>query len=137
MRKAVIRLIAVLPFIALLATPALAGKHDPLYTPEPIQIPAGKSPDAVKKAIRKSLFDKGWETREIGPGHFQGKYAKSGKKDSYSAVVDVRYDSKSVRITYKDSEGLNYNKADNTVHGTYNRWVKNIEKNIRGNLDAY
>lgn len=137
MLRKIVCLFAVLPFVALLAAPAHAGKHDPLYTPDPIQVPAGKSGEDVKKAVKKAFFSKGWQTREIGPGHVQGKYAKTGKNDSYSAVVDVKFDNKGVRIGYKDSENLNYQKSDNTIHGTYNRWVKSLEREIRGNLGAY
>lgn len=137
MFKLLVRLSAVLPLVALLAAPAHAGKHDPLYTPEPIEVPAGTSGEAVKKAIRKALFDKGWDAREIGPGHIQGKHTKTSRDESYTAVVDIKYDSKAVRISYKDSENLNYEKSDNTIHGTYNKWIKNIERNIRSNLGSY
>lgn len=131
-------LTAAASFFALLAPgPAHAGKHDPIYTPDPIAVPAGKGSEEVKRAVRKALFDKGWEAREIGSGHMQGKHTKSGKHGSYTAVVDVRYDTKTVRIGYKDSQNLNYDKGDNTIHGTYNKWVKNLERNIRVNLGAY
>lgn len=137
MLKLFIRLFVTLPLVALLAVPAYAGKHDPLYTPEPIMVPTGKSGEEVRRAVRKGFFDKNWETREIGPGHVQGKYGKTNENDVYSAVVDVQFDNKSVRISYKNSENLNYDKSNNTIHGTYNRWVRNLEKEIRGNLGAY
>jgi hypothetical protein len=101
-------------------------------------VPAGKNAEAVKKAVRKALFDKGWETREIGPGHFQARHTKSGGKGRmHVAVLDVRFDSKSVRIGYKDSQELNYDKAAGVIHKTYNNWVRNLERNIRANLGAY
>lgn len=129
-------LFSVLPFVALLATPAHAGpKTAPIYNPPPIQVPAGQSLEAVKKAVRKSLFERDWETREIGPGHLQGKHTKSGKNGDYTAVVDVKFDSKTVRITYKSSENLNY--SNGSIHKTYNNWATNLERTIRGNLGAY
>lgn len=137
MSRTIIRLLAVLPFMALIAAPAHAGKHDPLYTPEPIQVPAGKNAEAVRQAIRKALLGREWEAREVGPGHIQAKHTKTSKKDSYTAVVDVKYDAKTIRISYKDSQNLNYEAKDNTIHGTYNKWVRNIEKDIRVNLGAY
>jgi hypothetical protein len=138
MSRVIIRLFAVLPFVALLALPAYAANTAPIYTPEPIQVPAGKSAEEVKKAVRKALFDKDWEIREIGPGHLQGKHTKSGGKDKlHVAVLDVRFDTKSVRIGYKDSQELNYDKASGAIHKTYNNWVRNLEKNIRANLGAY
>ena len=138
MSRTIIRLFAALPMIALLATPAYAANTAPLYTPEPIQVPAGKSAEDVKKAVRKALFDKAWEIREIGPGHQQGKHTKSGGKGKlHVAVVDVRFDAKSVRIVYKDSQELNYDKESGVIHKTYNSWAKNLEKNIRANLGSY
>ena len=138
MSRVIIRLFAALPFVALLAMPAYAANTAPIYTPEPIQVPSGKSTEDVKKAVRKALFDKDWEIREIGPGHLQGKHTKSGGKGKlHVAVLDVRFDSKSVRIGYKDSQELNYDKESGVIHKTYNNWVRNLEKNIRANLGAY
>jgi len=138
MSKAIIRLIATLPFVALLAMPAYAARTEPVYTPKPIQVPAGKSVGDVNKAVRKALFDKGWAIREIGPGHLQGKHSKSGGRDRvHIAVLEVRFDAKSVRISYKDSQELNYDKATGVIHRTYNSWVHNLERNIRSNLGAF
>jgi len=137
MLKAAIRLFVALPFAALLALPAYAANTAPLYTPEPIQVPAGTSTEAVKKAVRKALFAKEWEIREIGPGHLQGKHTKRGKDKQHVAVVDVRFDAKSVRISYKDSQELNYDKESGIIHKTYNNWIKYLERNIRANLGSY
>mgnify|MGYP001563219809 FL=1 len=138
MSRAILRLFTALPFVALLVLPVYAANTAPIYTPEPIQIPAGENAEAVKKAIRKALFDKDWEIHEIGPGHLQGKHSKSGGKDRmHVAVVDVRFDAKSVRISYKDSQELNYDKESGVIHKTYNNWARNLERNIRANLGAY
>ena len=138
MSRAILRLFTALPFVALLVLPVYAANTAPIYTPEPIQVPAGKSAEDVKTAVRKALFDKDWEAREIGPGHLQGKHTKSGGKDRlHVAVLDVRFDTKSVRISYKDSQELNYDKAAGVIHKTYNNWVRNLERNIRANLGAY
>jgi len=93
--------------------------------------------EEIKKAIRKALFEKDWEARDIGPGHIQGKHTKTDKKMSYTAVVDIKYDTKTVRISYKDSENLNYDAKEQTIHKTYNNWAKYLEKNIRADLGAY
>jgi len=137
MLRKIIRGFVILPFVALVAVPAYAARTAPMYTPEPIEVPAGKNMEAVKKAIKKACFDKDWEAREIGPGHIQAKHTKSGKKESYTAVVDIRYDAKTVRIGYKDSENLNYDAAAKTIHKTYNSWIHYLERNIRADLGAY
>lgn len=132
-----VRLALALPLLALLAAPAHAGRGAPIYNPEPISVPAGKSMGDVKQAVRKALFDKDWEARDIGPGHVQGMHTKTDKKGSYTAVVDVKFDTKTVRISYKDSENLDYDAGSQTIRNTYNGWAKNLERNIRGNLGAY
>jgi hypothetical protein len=135
--KPLIHLSVALSLIVLPIAPAHAGKHDPLFTPAPIEVPAGTNYEVVRKAVRKSLFDRGWESREPGPGHIQAKYVKQDQDRAYTAVIEVKYDIKTVRIGYSNSENLNYEKSDNTIHGTYNNWVKNIERDIRSNLGAF
>ena len=131
------RWLAMLPFLAVLSMPAQAGRHDPMYVPEPIDVPAGVSAEIVHKAVRKALFDAEFSSRDIAAGHTEGKRIKSSSRNSYFAVVRVDYDSKVVRIRYKDSENLNYDAKDNTIHSTYNRWVRNVERRIRRDLGAY
>ena len=126
-----------LTFAALFSAPAQAGKNDPMYLPEPIEISGGKSAEDVKRAVRKALFDEDFQARDIAFGQVQGRRTKSGKHGAYSATVTVHYDSRNVRIAYASSENLNYNGKNKTIHGTYNRWVRNIEKRIRRNLGAY
>lgn len=123
--------ISLLVFVA--ASPAHAGKHEPLYTPQEIQVPGGKSSEDVKKIMMKVLLQKNWEVREVGPGRLQGMYTKSRK---HTAVIDIHYDARAIRINYSDSENLNYNKNNNTIHGTYNKWVRNAEKYIRTGISA-
>lgn len=121
----------------LVSVPAHAAGQ-PLYTPDPIAVPAGKGVADIKKAIRKAGFDKGWDMREIGAGHMQAKYTKTGRKDvNHVAVVDIRYDTRSIRIVYKDSQELDYDAGAKTIHKTYNNWIRYLEKNIRANLGAY
>lgn len=126
-----------LSLVVFLAAPAQAGKNDPMYLPDPIEITGGKSTEEVKHAVRKALFDEEFQARDIAPGQVQGKRTKSGKSGAYSAVVTIHYDSRSVRIAYAGSENLNYDGKNKTIHGTYNRWVRNIEKRVRKNLGAY
>jgi hypothetical protein len=131
------RLVVTLPAAALLiVSPAVMA--EPIYTPEPIAVPAGKSQEAVRQAVRKALFSKNFEIKERGAGHIEGTYTKAGRKGArHVAVITVRYDTKAVKISYQDSEGLKYNAKNGTIHKTYNRWVRNVEKSIRASLGSY
>jgi hypothetical protein len=122
----------------LMASPwAEAGRLQPIYTPDPIDIPAGKSANDVNQGIRKALFSLDFKTKEIGPGHLEATHVKHSRDMEHTAVLTVKYDSKTVRITYKDSKDLNYDPKEGEIHGTYNRWVRNVEKRIRSNLGSY
>ena len=134
-----IRFMVLAPFALLLlaSPPAQAGKLQPLYTPEPIDIPAGKSAEEIKTGIRKALFNLDFKTKEIAPGHLEATHVKHSKDKEHTAVLTIKYNAKVVRITYKDSKDLNYDPAAGEIHATYNRWVRNVEKSIRGNLGSY
>jgi hypothetical protein len=124
--------------LMLMASPAAeAGRLQPIYTPDPIEIPAGKSGEEVKQGIRKALFSLDFKTKDIGPGQLEATHVKNSKDMVHTAVLSIQYDSKTVRIRYKDSKDLNYDQKAGEIHGTYNRWVRNVEKRIRGNLGSY
>lgn len=104
----------------------------PLYKPETIQAASG-APAELKRAIRKAMYLKDWQIRDLAPGHLQGQFQKG---DKYAIVVDVKYDAKTVSISYRDSSGLNFS-SDGTIHKTYNERVRDLEKAIRAELDAF
>lgn len=130
------RWLAMLPFLTLLCTPAQAGKHDPIYIPEPIYVPAGVSAAIIRDAIRKALFDEEFIARDIAPGQIEGKRIKSGAYDTYFAMVRIDYDNKILHIRYQDSENLYYDAKKKTIHSTYNRWVRNVERRVRQYVGA-
>lgn len=103
-----------------------------MYTVDSIQLPAGLTLDAVKRGVRKALFIKDWEMKEVSPGQIQAQYKKGEK---YMLAVDVKFDIKSVGIVYKDSVGLNYSNGE--IHKTYNERIRDLEKMIRAELDAF
>ena len=126
-------------FLALLlgSGPAWAGT-DPLYNPDPIPVPDGKNLERVKSDIHKALLNKDWQVKHLGPGRLEAKQIDTGKGDKvYVAVIDIKYDTKTVRITYKESKGLDYNKEKNEIDSKYTRWIRKLEKNIVKFLESY
>ena len=108
---------------------------EPVYNPE-FEV-SGKSLAEIKKAIRKSVFRRNWEITKESGGSYIAQYIKTSKRSSLKVVVNISYSANRVSMRYVDSEGLSYDKAEGTIHRTYNRWVKNLEKDIRGELGAY
>jgi hypothetical protein len=48
------------------------------------------------------------------------------------AKVDVKYDTKTYNITYKDSSNLEYDGKN--IHKNYNGWIQNLDNGIRAQL---
>jgi hypothetical protein len=129
----------ILPVVALLlpyspvdARPRVA----PVYKPDVIKV-SGMSYSQVKKEVRKALFSRGWQMKEIKKGLIRATYTKSSKRTSLKAVVNIHFTKKSVRINYYASEGFSYNKGAGTIATRFNSWVRNIEKDIRLNLGSF
>jgi hypothetical protein len=78
----------------------------------------------VKNAIIRGGASRGWSMKDAGKGHIVGTLHLR----KHMAMVDIKYNTKSYSITYKDSEGLNYDGAN--VHQNYNGWVQNLETSI-------
>ena len=50
-----------------------------MYTANSIQLPAGMTMEAVKRGVRKALFIKDWQIREITLGDIQAQFKKGEK----------------------------------------------------------
>lgn len=123
-------------FAFMAGTPAQARVYE-LYTPDPIVVPKSKSA-RVNKAIKKVLFRRNWRVKTIKSGHYRATYTKPGRGGRmHKAVVDVIYKGGKIRVKYVDSRDLNYDKESNTIHGAYNRWVQNIEKDLLVELELF
>jgi hypothetical protein len=80
----------------------------------------------VQAAIKRAGGGLGWQMKDVGPGHIEARLPVR----THLAVADIYYTNKDFSIKYKDSNNLNYDKADNTIHSNYNGWVQNLEKAI-------
>lgn len=88
------------------------------------------SKDADLNLISQKIIEAGKRRKVsmkvIAPGHIEAFYAKRNVK----AVMDIKYTTEHFSITYKDSAGLGYDPADNTISSHYNTWVKNLKADI-------
>ena len=82
------------------------------------------SMDQVKTAIIRGGANRGWAMKEVGKGHIVGTIHLR----KHMAQVDIKYNTKSYSINYKDSAELNYDGS--TIHQNYNGWVQNLQTSI-------
>ncbi|EOD80581.1 hypothetical protein D515_00535 [Grimontia indica] len=92
--------------------------------PVAFNIPAA----SVKQAIIESGIDRGWIMTETTPGVIRGELFVR----SHRAVIDIPYNDKSYSINYVESENLM--ESGGKIHRNYNRWVNNLDVDIRKKL---
>ena len=85
----------------------------------------------VSQAIVRAGASVGWIIAPDGPGQLTGRYI-SGRDGRHSATVSIEHDTKVYAIKYKDSQGMNAEAGDNTIHRAYNQWVQSLDKAIAG-----
>lgn len=132
-RKNVLMSAGAAAFVLLAASPVTTwAARQPVYNPEPIQIPCALGADKIRATIRNSVLSRGWVPSDKGAGVVEARLDKK----NLVAIVTVTYDAKNVRIRYKSSEGFSYEGegAEATIHSRYNGWIKNMEKDITINL---
>ncbi len=71
----------------------------------------------------------GWQATKDERGRMELMYDKGGK---HQVTIEVLYDAAGYDINYVKSSNLNYEEQDGKrrIHPTYNRWIKNLSKQI-------
>lgn len=82
----------------------------------------------VQKAIVRAGVGLGWQMKPVEPGLIVGTL----NLRTHMAMVDIKYDTKTYNITYKDSSNLNY--SGDSIHKNYNGWIQNLDSGIRSQL---
>lgn len=134
-RRPLALLVCTLALLGGFTAAAHAGRAPaPLYTPEPIAIPARATPAQVEAAIREAIRERGWTGNLAAPGHFVAVLHVR----KHIAKVNIRFNAKTVTMAYRDSVLLNYAKEDGreTIHNNYNGWVMNLERGVRAAIAA-
>ncbi|WP_407331327.1 hypothetical protein [Enterovibrio sp. 27052020O] len=117
--------------LALLAVSVVlagCGRVQPIKNVENVPVAFNVPAASVKQAILASGADRGWVMTETSPGVIRGELFVR----SHRAVIDVLYSDKSYSIDYVDSENLKY--SDGKIHRNYNRWINNLDVDIRKKL---
>jgi NDP-sugar pyrophosphorylase family protein len=109
------------------------GSGDPVVNYENSPIVANssiKNMKDVKRAIILSGARIGWQMQDVKPGLINATMFSRG----HMAKVEITYTTSSYNIKYKDSSNMKYDGQN--IHGTYNKWVERLHRNIRAALSS-
>lgn len=86
--------------------------------------------EEIKDAIIRAGSGLGWRMRPQEPGHMLGVL----RLRSHVAKVDIRYDTETYSITYRDSTNLDHQNGQ--IHSNYNGWIQNLDTAIQNEIAA-
>lgn len=112
--------------VALLGGCRSAGIYN--VSAAPVVANKAVSMEDVKKAIVRAGVSLGWQMKPMESGLIIGTL----NLRTHMAMVNIKYDTKTYSITYKDSNNLDYT-GDN-IHKNYNGWIQNLDSGIRAQL---
>jgi hypothetical protein len=121
-------LLIVVPALLALGCAPLAPVVNVTDAPTTTNRPA--SLDEIGNAIVRAGASLNMQMRKVRPGFVEAVYAIRG----LSATMDIKYNTKSYSIEYKDSQGLKYDGTN--IHKNYNSWVMNLDNRIRAQLST-
>lgn len=124
--KTILKLFAAFAVIGVLAGCARTVPIDQVVT----TVASGYTKADVKNAILKAGVQRQWIMTE------EGSNAIKARQQSRDHVAEVRitYSATSYSITYENSSNLMA--SGGKIHKNYNRWVRNLDKDIQVNLSA-
>ena len=116
-------LVAISGFVAV---PALAAD---LQVLPPKNLACSLSLDKMRLVVMDSAMRFNWQVMDDKKGKMKLRYSKGYK---FSADIEVAYTEKNFRINYLESYGLGYEKRGDkaVIHRNYNRWIRNLDKEI-------
>lgn len=93
-------------------------------------VSAGHTEAQVRTAILKAGQQRQWIMSQAGPGVINGRL----QSRDHVAEIRITYTASSYSINYSSS--LNLLASGSKIHKSYNRWVRNLDKDIQLNLSA-
>jgi len=88
------------------------------------------SKNQVEEAIKRAAVRRGWRIKKVADNLLEATI----QVRKHTVVINIPYDNHGYRINYVKSKNLNYNSQTNTIHKSYNRWVKNLVYDIDNQL---
>jgi hypothetical protein len=84
----------------------------------------------MHSAIKGALEGRGWTIRSEQPGLINAHLLVR----VHTADIAISYDANSYSITYVGSENLDYDAKKSRIHRNYNRWIANLDMDIKKRL---
>lgn len=120
--------------LAVMLLAAAGCRTAPIYNVQGAPVtPTGAdevSREQVKDAIIRAGSGLGWRMQPQEPGHMLGVLTLR----SHVAKVDIRYDTETYSITYRDSTNLDHQNGQ--IHSNYNGWIQNLDTAIQNQIAA-
>lgn len=112
---------------------AIAGREE-IVDPAPVAIPAGLSEEQVVKDIRRALIGRGWTVKDQRPGEIDSELHLR----DHVAIIKIAYDAKDVRISFVDSQNLDYRekKGKRYIHSNYLGWIGFLVQDLNTNFEV-
>ena len=123
-RRALLVLFVLLPLAGCTSKPIMNVSN------EPIVVASGRTAtmDNVRDSILRAGTKLGWQMTPSTPGVVDGRLSLR----DHVAIIDVKYDTRSFSIVYRDSSNLDYRSGQ--IHRNYNGWIENLNREIRAEL---
>lgn len=119
-------LIACMAFVATLFPAFAEARGEAIYNVEGSAIPAGLDAGRIEKGIILGGNQRGWRVTRVADGHLLATLTIR----KHVAAADIRFDTATYSITYRESVNLNA-KPDGTIHRNYNKWIRNLDTDIQ------
>jgi hypothetical protein len=119
-------------FTALIVVGALMGCSSRLAPIDNIRtnLGSGHTEAQVKNSIIKAGVQRKWIMNEAGPGVIKARL----QSNDYVAQTRINYSATGYTITYESS--MNLSAGGGRIHPGYNRWVRNLDRDIQVNVSA-
>ena len=85
----------------------------------------------VESAIREGAAKRKWSVKKESSGLLS---AQMNAQNKYPITVTISFTEKGYMIEHKESQNLKYDAATQTIHPSYNKWIKNLENDINYEL---
>ncbi|KJY81976.1 hypothetical protein TW81_16645 [Vibrio galatheae] len=104
------------------------GRVQPVMNVEDTPVTYNLQSKQVKMAIMQAASNRGWIVEEVSPNELNAKLHVR----SHYAEIKIPFNDKFYSILYLNSENLRA--SDGTIHRNYNRWINNLNVDIKRQL---